>query len=853
VRDLFAEVLGLPRNSLDADSDFFALGGRSPGAAARLLARVRGALGADPGSRALYEAPTPALFAARLGDRPAAATGPGRVPEQSAVLALRLLGPLDADALAAALRDLGTRHEALRHSVLGAAGTRLRALAPGTEHLLELTLPGDAVDPWSPAPLAAELARAYGARAAGRGPAWAGPAPRPAPRARFGDVEPTAAPGSAPHRPGAQYGHLRLGIDAGLHERLVRLAAEQGATLFMVVQAALAALLARLGAGPSVTVAAPVPARHGERQRSAVGPYGRVLALTVDTSGDPAFGELLRRVREAALAAYRDPEAPLAAPGGIALAVVREAAGEFVAAGLTVRPDPDPEAVRLPYPEAALALTLTERYGPSGAPAGIALSAAYPYEPTGEAAAASLTGQLLAVLEAALDAPHGVLGRMRLLPGAPTADPAAEWRGVAPELPPVTPDVASLFADQVARTPGAPALAGMDYAELDARSDLLAHALIEHRAGPGTSVVTAIASPTGFAVAALAIAKTGAACMPLDPGQGLPASVWPAVMLLDEAADLVLPPVPRAVRLVRATDAGLLPAGSSWPVRSADRTRPLDPAGPVVLAGSDHASIPTAATVAIGGEPLVASSGGGRAADAAWLVHGYPDAEAALGLLGALVGGAHVHLPDPTLTHGAPHELLRWLRGRGATVLLGPADDVLVALARAEDVTLTVSGGWPEGRLLIERSPGGRTRPAPGYRAYVLDAEMRPLPAGATGALYVAGVGVAQGYAGLPGATGERFLPDPLAGPEAGAARMWRTGYAARVDEDGGLHVLDHPWDEDPFADEFATFVVVGDEAGHRALWPASVPVPRGWHETHAEDVYELCLDHLNEQLNDLF
>ncbi|MGW3852747.1 MbtH family NRPS accessory protein [Streptomyces fagopyri] len=74
---------------------------------------------------------------------------------------------------------------------------------------------------------------------------------------------------------------------------------------------------------------------------------------------------------------------------------------------------------------------------------------------------------------------------------------------------------------------------------------------------------------------------------------------------------------------------------------------------------------------------------------------------------------------------------------------------------------------------------------------------------------------------------------------------MWRTGRAARIDADGTLTVLGPPPADDPFADEYATFVVLSDARDRHALWPACVPAPEGWHETHAEDLYELCLDHL--------
>ncbi len=82
---------------------------------------------------------------------------------------------------------------------------------------------------------------------------------------------------------------------------------------------------------------------------------------------------------------------------------------------------------------------------------------------------------------------------------------------------------------------------------------------------------------------------------------------------------------------------------------------------------------------------------------------------------------------------------------------------------------------------------------------------------------------------------------------------MWRTGRAARLDEDGDLWVQDGPAADDPFADESATFVVLTDSTGHRALWPATAAVPEGWYEIHPEDAYGLCVAHLDEHLDEPF
>ncbi|MBY8848172.1 AMP-binding protein, partial [Saccharothrix sp. MB29] len=459
------------------------------------------------------------------------------------------------DALPAELADAVRHRFALAHDL--PVAVRLYRLA-ADHHVLLLLLHHVAADGWSLAPLLRDLGTAYRARHAGGAPDFA---PLPVQYADYtlwqhdvlGSADDEGSPLRAQldhwrahlaglpdvldlptdrtrsSRSGSAGGSVPLTLDADVHARVARLAAEHGASPFMVLHAALAATLTRLGAGTDIPVGTPVAGRRDESLDELVGFFVNTLVLRTDTSGEPTFAELLDRVRDGDLAAFANQDVPfdrlvdeLAPQRSLARHPLFQ-----VALVLQNNADPDldlpgvtPEVVDLPAGPAKfdLSFTLAERHGADGAPAGLLGELEYSRDLFQEDTAHRLADRFARVLDQVTATPGVRVGELDLL--APHEREQLARGTAGPVGPPADATVLPAF-ERFARTAGdRRALVAGDVrltaAEVERRANRLAHALLRRGTAVGDVVAVVLPRSTDAVVALLAVLKAGAAYLPLD-------------------------------------------------------------------------------------------------------------------------------------------------------------------------------------------------------------------------------------------------------------------------------------------------------------------------------------------------
>ncbi|AHH99514.1 amino acid adenylation domain-containing protein [Kutzneria albida] len=728
------------------------------------------------------------------------------------------------------------------------APLRVTVFSAGAEHTVLLLTHHIASDGWSAAPLVGDLSAAYTARLRGEAPQWT---PLPVQYADYAlwqqellgsEQDPDSLVSrqvqfwrdtlaGAPElldlptdRPRPQVlthrgDSLLLDIDPELHRALISTARRGGATVFMVLQAALAALLTRLGSGTDVPIGTPVAGRLDESLEDLVGFFVNTVVLRTDTSGDPSFTELLARVRHTDLAALAHQDVPFERLVE-ALNPVRSLAhhplfqvmltlqnneeGALSSPGLTVQVDDIGTGVA----KSDLSLSLRENRTAQGDPAGIEGVLGFAEDLFSPQAAQSVADRLVRLLTAATANPDAPISSFELLGEQELHRVLHEWND---RPAPVSRTLPELFAEQVGRTPDNPAVATaeaeLSYVELNRRANRLAHKLIDLGVGPEQVVALAVPRSIDMVVALLAVAKAGAAYVPVDPN-------YPAdrieYMLSDARPALVLTTSGTGIeglaldRIELGPDTsdpvvpGLTPASPAYVIYTSGSTgRPkgvvVSHAGLAGLSANQRASYgvePSSRVlqfVSLSFDVSVAELCMALLSGACLVVPPGPVAGEELAELLAAQRISHVHMPPSVLAsvpkvalpelralitgaeHCPPDLVEFWSTGRRMINAYGPTEATV-------DISFAEIG-----------RDQGIGRPIAGARVYLLDPALRPVPPGVAGELYASGPGIARGYLNRPGLSAERFVANPFGEP---GTRMYRTGDLARWRADGQLEFV---------------------------------------------------------------
>lgn len=746
-------------------------------------------------------------------------------------------------------------------------------------HVLLLTVHHIAADGWSMGPLAQDLAGAYAARAGGRTPNWA---PLPVQYADYtlwqrallgaddeadslsarqlaywtgqmrGAPEETALPvdRARPQRSTGRGATVDIGLGADTTRGVAALAKHSATSTFMVLHAALAALLSRIGAGDDITIGTPVAGRTDEGLDGLVGFFVNTLPLRVNWDGSAGFRELLAEVRETDLAAYAHQELPFerlveeVRPSRslsrhplfqVMLTLNNTRTPQLDLPGLHATMD----GVETGGAKFDLSFSFTER---SGGDDGERLDGTleYAHDLFDESTALRIADWFRHLVDAAVAEPTTPVRDLPLYGRAEEAPLIGDT-----EIPPaVEHTVLDRFAETVTRSrSGDIAVTAPDgrlsFPELAARSDRVAGLLTAAGVTPGDVVAVLLPRSTDSIAALLGVLKAGAVYAPIDPGlpgarvEAILGDALPRLVLTAPSTDGLIPP--ESPRLTLGAGEGAVEpvdtAGTGLRGGGTRRRTPAPDDAAYLIHTSGSTGRPKGVLVAHRSlarllehhrrdlfAPAVRRTGRGRLTAALTAALSF---DASWDPVLWMIDGHELHLADD-LTRRDPEGLVAAVRAHRLDVLEttpSHARQLLDAglLDGDHRPAVLILGGeavppalWAELREvpgLDARNFYGPTEatvdtltaelarferpvlgtPVDGTRIRLLDDGLRPVPPGVTGDLHLAGDSLALGYLGRPGETAARFLPDPYGPP---GTRMYRTGDRVRRSPDGGLEFV---------------------------------------------------------------
>ncbi|MFD6453693.1 amino acid adenylation domain-containing protein, partial [Nocardia sp. NPDC060220] len=780
-------------------------------------------------------------------------------------LVLPLSDPRAVPALAAdeagedAIAALVTETVSAGFDVTVAPPLRLRLLRlSATEHVLVCVMHHIAGDGVSMGPLTRDLMTAYVQRSAGNAPGWPELAVQYADftlwqRAVLGTEDDPESiltqqidfwrtqlagvpdqlelPTDRPRPATASYrgASLDFRIPAEVHAGLDQIARAHNSTLFMVVHAALSALLARLSGSTDIAIGTPVAGRGDAALDDLIGMFVNTLVLRTEVDPAGSFEELLASTRAVDVAAFGHADVPferlveLLDPARstarhplfqVMLAFQNMARTALELPGLTVAG----VEMTIPFAKFDLQFEMVEDTDRHGAPHGIAVGLTYATDLFDAETVAGFADRFQRLLAAIVAVPAAPLGAIELLEPAELDRILVQWndtrRDLAPEL------LLDGYRRAVAEHPDAVAVAyegaELTYREFDERVNRLARLLVTHGVGPESLVGLAVRRSLDLVVGMYAIVTAGGAYVPIDPDH--PAdriahildTAAPAAVL-STTADAIEVPAGVPVILV---DSVALEEFSAAPVEPARPVRPENPAYVIFTSGStgrpkgvavSHAAIvnqmvymgaeygigpsdvylqktPATFDVSLWGYFLPLRTG-------AKLVVSTHDGHRDPLYLAETIAAQGVTLTDfvpSMLSVFAAHTTAGSIPSLRAVFAAGEAlpTETVADVARVSTAGVHNLYGPTEAAVTVTRWPASDSDrgsvpmgvPEWNTRVYVLDSRLRAVPAGVVGELYLAGDQLARGYVARPGLTADRFVANPF---EPGA-RMYRSGDLVR-------------------------------------------------------------------------
>ena len=623
-----------------------------------------------------------------------------------------------------------------------------------------------------------------------------------------------------------------------LSEKVSELAKKEGVTLYMLMLAGLQVVLSRWSGQQDILVGSPIAGRTHRQTEGLIGCFLNTLVMRGDLRGKPTFREVLGRTREAALEAYAHQDLPfekLVAELHPERDLSRQALFQVWFALLN-QPSEGPALPGLKMTEAwdvsagaKFDLIMLVYTGAAGLTVGIE----YATDLFDETTIERLVKHYINLLEQVVEEPDARVNELQLMTEEERGQLLLEWNQTDQRYG-AERCVHELFREQAERTPEAVAVVyeggKLKYGELERRSNQVAQYLSSVGVGAETVVGLCMERSAEMVVALLGILKAGGAYLPLDPS-------YPASRLTFMAGDA-------RVRIVITQEhlrSRLRELGAEclvWEeMESAAAEKPVS--APVCELGRDNLAYVIYTSGSTGLPKAVLVNHGGLSNYLNFAVREYRVQEGSgapintrLGfdavitsLWLPLISGCSVMLlpeggseltalaeglraqRDYSLVKLTPGQLthLQWLLENETL----PRQMTRTFVIGGEELTASQVEFWrehaPETRLINEYGPteavvgcviyeidlgtsrSGRVpigKPIANTQVYVLDGEMKPVPVGVVGELYVAGAGVARGYMGRGGLTAARFVANPFGQP---GSRMYMTGDLARYRADGNL------------------------------------------------------------------